>query len=97
MIMFIKWYWIKHTILAINACDVSPLDEPDGEWCCDGFVYKKGREEDNSHTSDTGNMSLSLFSDVGNTISLSSTGVSSSRPCAMEHNLLCAVLSAVKI
>jgi hypothetical protein len=51
-------------------------------------VYNSGRDDDNSHTSDTGNMSLSWLSDDGNTISLSKIGVFSSRPCIKPRNLL---------
>jgi hypothetical protein len=51
-------------------------------------VYSSGRDNDNSHTSDTGNISLSWLPDDGNAISLSKTGVLSSRPCIKPHNLL---------
>jgi hypothetical protein len=79
---------MKHTIFARNACDDNPLDAPlGGRGCCVGFVYNSGSDDDNSHTSDTGNISFSL-SGEGNTISLSKTGVFSSRPCTKPCNLL---------
>jgi len=53
-----------------------------------GFVYSSGRDVDNSHTSDTGNMSRSWLPDAGNAKSLSKTGVLSSRPCIKPCNLL---------
>jgi hypothetical protein len=75
--------------LARNVCDDNPLIEADGErGCCVGFVYSIGRDSDNSHTSDTGNISISWLPDDGNTISLSKTGVLRSRPCIKPCNLL---------
>ena len=77
---------MKHTILARNVCDDNPLvEQEDGRG--EGFVYSSGRDNDNSHTSDTGNMSLFWLPD-GNTKSLSKTGVLSSRPCIKPCNLL---------
>ena len=87
--MSILGYLIKHTILARNACDDNPLHEADDErgWC-EGFVYSSGRDDDNNHTSDTGNMSLSWLPDDGNAKSFSKTGVLNSRPCIKPCNLL---------
>jgi hypothetical protein len=87
--MSIYGYLKKRTILARNVCDVNPLNEVDGErGCCVGFVYSSGRDNDNSHTFDTGNISISWLPDDGNTGSLSKTGVLSSRPCIKPCNLL---------